>query len=199
LNDRRLPSPRPQQARPKGWCHSSIRKVLYNDLYRGVIVWNRTKKRDAWGVKHQRSRSDAEWMKSDAAHLRIVTDQEWAVAHERLTASHSTYLRATDGRLWGKPTNGIESKYLLTGLAQCGICGAGLYVGTRGRGRSRSFYYACSTFHNRGGSVCRNDLKIPREDAEWAVVEAVQDEILDPVVVSTALRAALTRRSPTVV
>jgi hypothetical protein len=32
---------------------------------------------------------------------------------------------------------------------------------------------------------------VPREEAEWAVMEAVQDEILDPVVVSAAIRQAL--------
>jgi len=41
--------PRSQRARPAGWAPSSVREVLHRELYRGVIVWNKTKKRDAWG------------------------------------------------------------------------------------------------------------------------------------------------------
>jgi hypothetical protein len=44
-------------------------------------------------------------------------------------------MRATGGRVWGRAVNGTAvSKYLLTGLAQCGICGGGLFVHTRRQG-----------------------------------------------------------------
>src|SRR5437899_3016905 len=46
LNDQRAPSPRAQQGRAHGWCASSVREVLYRPLYRGEIVWNRTRKRN---------------------------------------------------------------------------------------------------------------------------------------------------------
>src|SRR5437867_653457 len=35
LNAEGVPSPRPQQGRPRGWAPSSVREVLYRDLYRG--------------------------------------------------------------------------------------------------------------------------------------------------------------------
>ena len=38
---------------------SSIREVLHRELYRGVIVYNGTKKRDQWGRKRQRDRPEA--------------------------------------------------------------------------------------------------------------------------------------------
>lgn len=120
-----------------------------------------------------------------------MSDEAWAAAHERLTASRDTYLRTNRGTLWGKPANGVESKYLLTGLAQCGVCGGGVYVATRSHGRQRAFFYACATFHRKGHNVCANHLKVIIADADWAVMEAVQDEILDPVVVEAAVRQAL--------
>ena len=51
LNADEVPAPRPQQGRPVGRAHTSVRAVLLRELYRGVIVWNQTRKRDRWGQK----------------------------------------------------------------------------------------------------------------------------------------------------
>src|SRR5690349_12061539 len=48
LNDAAAPSPRAQQGRSKSWAPSSVRAALFRDLYRGVTIWNKTKKRDRW-------------------------------------------------------------------------------------------------------------------------------------------------------
>jgi hypothetical protein len=40
-------------ANRKGWAPSSVREVLHHPLYRGEIVWNQTKKRNAWGQVEQ--------------------------------------------------------------------------------------------------------------------------------------------------
>jgi site-specific DNA recombinase len=55
LNDSHAPCPRAQQGRPSGWCPSSVREVLHRPLYRGEIVWNRTRKRNTWGQKQQQA------------------------------------------------------------------------------------------------------------------------------------------------
>ena len=49
LNAAGVPTPRAQQGRPDGWVPSSIREMLHRDLHRGVLTWNRSKKRDADG------------------------------------------------------------------------------------------------------------------------------------------------------
>jgi hypothetical protein len=49
LNEEAAPCPRPQCGRPAGWAPSSVREVLYRPLYRGELVWNRSRKRDTWG------------------------------------------------------------------------------------------------------------------------------------------------------
>ena len=45
----------------------------------------------------------------------IVPEELWNAAHERLRRGRDTYLRGTDGRLFGRPGSGVESKYLLPG------------------------------------------------------------------------------------
>ena len=123
LNDEGAPSPRAQQGRPRGWAPSSVREVLYRPLYRGEIVWNKTKKRNTWGVKHAQERAESDWIRRDAPELRIVSEGAWDAAHRRLGSAQRTYLRGTNGQLWGRPMTGLASKYLLTGLSRCGCCG----------------------------------------------------------------------------
>jgi site-specific DNA recombinase len=68
-------------------------------------------------------RPEAEWLSVDAPHLRIIDETLWEAAHERLRTSRLNYLRATEGKLWGKPANDVEWKYLFTGMSTCGSCG----------------------------------------------------------------------------
>jgi site-specific DNA recombinase len=49
LNAEGAPTPRAQQGRPRGWTASSLHAVLRRDLYRGIVVWGRERKRNQWG------------------------------------------------------------------------------------------------------------------------------------------------------
>jgi len=49
LNAEGVRSPRARPGRHHSWAPSSVRTVLFNPLYKGEVVWGRTKKRDAWG------------------------------------------------------------------------------------------------------------------------------------------------------
>jgi DNA invertase Pin-like site-specific DNA recombinase len=186
LNAEGAPAPRAQQGRPRGWVPSSVRAVLYRECYRGVSVWGRAQKRNAWGQVETTRRPESEWLRADAPQLRIVSDDLWEETHERLSSSRANYLRHTDGKLWGKPANGVESKYLLTGMASCGECGGGMLVYSRKgtTGKSRQFYYACP--RARVG-VCANDLEVSMGMADATAVAIVGDDVLAPDVVTRAL------------
>lgn len=54
LNAERAVTPQSEQGRPKGWAPSSVRVVLHRELYRGVIVYNKNRKRDMWGQSSKR-------------------------------------------------------------------------------------------------------------------------------------------------
>jgi site-specific DNA recombinase len=178
LNDNHAPCPRAQQGRPCGWAPSSVREVLYRELYRGVVVWNKTRKRNQWGQKHQQPRPESEWLRTDVPHLRIVSDDAWNAAHTRLAAARKTYMRGTDGQLWGRPPAGTHAKYLLTGIARCRVCGGGVIVRSRDHGRKRSFRYGCYCYHVKGKTICNNRFEVPLDIADQAVFEAVRQDVL---------------------
>ena len=190
--------PQSQRNRPRGWAPSSVRCVLYRDLYRGEIVWNRTRKRDPWGLKKQTRRAEGEWMRLAMPALRIVPEPLWTAAHARLAVSRGAYLRGTDGRVWGRPLTGVDSKYLLPGLATCACCGGGLIVRSRAHGRRRVSFYACGSYHLRGRTVCTNNLEIPMDRLNAAVLEAVGTQVLNADVLNDVLELALAKMAPAV-
>ncbi len=103
LNAEGVISPRPKRGRPRAWAPSSVRTVLYQDLYRGVAVYNRRRMSDMWGRRKRRWRPAREWITVDVPQLRIVSDEQWAAAHTRLEAARQAYLKDTGGRRFGHP------------------------------------------------------------------------------------------------
>jgi len=192
LNEVDALAPRPRRVgRPRGWAPSSLRAVLHRELYRGRLVWNQRQKRDQWGLKHVTPRDRSEWVEGEATHLRIVSEELWQAAHARLAGTRAAYLRGTGGQLWGRPSNGHESHYLLTGLASCGWCGATLEVRSRPLARRRVFAYTCTSYHRKGTSVCANRVQLPLTLADDGLLDALEAEVLHPDVVEQGLREAL--------
>src|SRR5262245_23245395 len=62
LNHEGVRSPRARAGRHHSWAPSSIRTVLFNPIYKGEVVWGRTKKRDAWGRRKESDRPANEWV-----------------------------------------------------------------------------------------------------------------------------------------
>jgi site-specific DNA recombinase len=187
LNEDGAPAPRPAKHRPQGWAASSVHEALYRPLYRGLIVWNRTRKRDPWGQHHARPRPPAEHLTVDAPQLRIVAEDLWTAAHARLAESRELYLRSTKGQLWGRPLNAIEAKYLLSGLAECGCCGGTLEVRSRAHARRRAYFYMCSTHRRRGAAICKG-LDVPMGRADDIVLTAFDKQLLNAEVRRRAAR-----------
>ena len=190
LNEDRAPSPRPQQGRPAGWAPSSVREILYRSLYHGEIIWNQSRKRDRWGVKHQQPRHDREWLRIPAPDLAIVPESLWAAAHAQMTHQRERYSRTSPH---GAPPWSTEARYLLTGLLRCATCGAGLEARSRSHGQQRAVFYGCSAYHRRGCSVCRNRLTVPMEIADAAVIAALESGLFHPRVLKAAVARAVKR------
>ena len=60
-----------------GWSPATIRTILHRELYRGVVVWNKSRKRDDWGQVDQRERPTQEWARGEGEALRIVPEELW--------------------------------------------------------------------------------------------------------------------------
>lgn len=190
LNEAGERSPRAQQGRPNGWAPSSVREVLFRPLYRGEIVWNQTRKRDTWGIKHQQPRPEHDWIRVPAPHLTIVPEDLWASAHRQMATQRARYALTSPS---GAPPWTIGAKYLLTGFLTCGACGSGLEARSRSHGKGRKVFYGCAGYFRRGRTVCTNTVIAPMEAADSAVLASVEQYLLHPAVLETAVFRAVDR------
>ena len=170
--------------------------VLGRPLYRGEVVWGRTKKRDRWGQKARSNRDQADWISVDVPELQIVPKDTWQAVQARRADKRKAYLSTNDGERFGRPPNQCESKYLLTGLARCTVCGGSLIVRSRSHGKQRRYFYSCGSFHERGSTVCKNNLSVPMEATDEAVFDEIEGFVLHPAVVDRALKMALDELRP---
>ena len=177
-------SPRARPGRHHSWAPSSVRTVLFNTRYKSEVVWGRTKKRDAWGRRKESDRPASDWVVTNIQHLRVVSDELWANAHEALQSRQKAYAFKRGAP---RPAGALASKYLLTGMVECGVCG-GTIVQTLNANKPA---YRCWYNHSRGCAVCSNSLVVDMHLADDTVLQAVTRDVLDPEVVAEALDLAL--------
>ena len=198
LNVEGVPSPRPRRSgRPRSWTSSSVRGLLLNPLYRGQIIWGRIRKRDSWGLKKYLDRPESEWVKLDAEHLRIISDELWHAMERRIDSTRMAHGRDAGRRSGGRPIRATDSRYLLTGFAQCAVCGGGIVVGSQDFKRhGRRSVYVCGYHRERGNAVCTNRVVAPIEIADRSVLTALERDVMRVEVVETALAEALDTLRP---
>src|SRR5262249_35675879 len=117
-------------------------------------------------------------------HLRIVSDDVWAGAHEALENKQKVY---GFKRGFGRPAGAFDSKHLLTGMVVCGVCGGTIEQAVTARNPA----YGCWYNHSRGRAVCSNGLVVDMPLADETVLRAVAGDVLDPQVAVEALELAL--------
>ncbi|MBK9949203.1 MAG: recombinase family protein [Nitrospira sp.] len=182
LNRLNVPSPgaayRTRRVR-SGWnflaLHGELSRgtgLLNNRLYTGVYTWNRSYRAEDpdTGRTVNRWRDKSEWIERAMPELRIVSDDLWALAHERRTAVSQgvAALRASE-RCRARST-GRRPKYLLSGLLTCGLCRKPFVV-------CEATKYGCSTVTRQGIYRCANTLRVERTLAEALLLEPIKTSL----------------------
>jgi DNA invertase Pin-like site-specific DNA recombinase len=162
----------------QGWAKSTVRSVLTRELYRGVAVWGKTKKKNHWGKLAPHRRPASDWHLTEVPHLRIIDDALWRRVHARRGETESKAVRFASGRMSGRPPKHAVQN-LLAGLATCGVCGGGLVVEQSNNRKGRYAYYICHRRRHHG-SACTNTLRISVAEMNEAVLQAVEAHALTP-------------------
>ena len=191
--------PQPPRKGTGSWAPSSIRAMLYNERYTGIVPFGEYQSVYRKGTKARLRREAKDVLRTARPDLRIIADDLWREVQERLKVARKTYTHDTGGVLWGRPGAGIESKYLLTGFGECGCCARNItMVGGRSGSpghRQPSFYYGCACHQNRGRTVCDNDYRARMEEADALVLNTVKERVLTPAAMDYVIDNALQRLS----
>lgn len=187
LNAEKIPSPRPASGRvQQSWCPSSIRVILRNERYRGIVVFGKTRKvKNPMTKKRiQRPNSEADMIRKEFPEQRIVSDALWNKTKARMKQVEAIY--GAQGRKGGlSRARALHSPYLFSGLIQCGECGANLVI-VSGKGRNHAEpHYGCPM--NAFRNTCSNSLRIRKDILERQLLEKLQTEVLREEVIEYTL------------
>src|SRR5258708_2283191 len=98
LNEEGVQSPQPQKGRiSRSWCPSSVRTILHNERYCGIVVWGKTRKirSPKTGKRVYRPRPESEWVRSEIPEQRIVALELWQRVEARRETVNRLYSDAT--------------------------------------------------------------------------------------------------------
>jgi DNA invertase Pin-like site-specific DNA recombinase len=164
LNVERVPFPTKDTQRGpirRGWAMASVRFILRNGRYGGILTWNKKQflKDPDTGRRRAVLRPDSEWITREHPELRIIEPELWEAVCQRRRLLEERYQGCNRGRLPGART--LKSPYLLSGLLRCGSCGARMVGHTLTRKKAgrvyRSGWYRCSFNWTKGPGVCRHE------------------------------------------
>jgi hypothetical protein len=195
LNQENIPTPRgPEWAHIYSgkWTDTTIRAILVNPLYSGDMVWNRRTDgrfhRISGGRAVDRDRIHGarlvpngkdDWIVVRDAHPALISRRVFAQAKQRF----ENHPKAMEQRrnAHGKTWNGQRSRFILSGLMTCSLCGSRYQGVTRIKGKKRNdgtrvktYYYGCGGYITKGTSICQMNA-IPKEVLESKAIETVLD------------------------
>jgi site-specific DNA recombinase len=152
--------------------------ILNNERYLGRLNWGRLQwKRGAANSKKRVAvvADPALMVRREDSRLRIIPDELWERVKLRQSAqaSRSTSAKASAA---GRPATS-----LLSGLLACGECGSRFIA------RNQRSYQCASRVYG-GPSACSNQIVVPREKAEAAIVSYLAVDLLSPEAIEIAKR-----------
>jgi hypothetical protein len=175
---------------------SGIKAILGRELYRGKLVYGRTRNR--WTPDGRKKERAEELVTVERPDLRIIEEPLWRAAHQRMAAANKQYLRATGGQLYGKPAAGVEGKHILSGLLRCAVCGGNMFLNKKTGQRGRpTTYFTCSNRRAGRGLAdgpCTNDRSVPLVELTEGVVAELKKLLLEPMELVKALSVEIARR-----
>ncbi|UCG58664.1 MAG: recombinase family protein, partial [Phycisphaerales bacterium] len=200
LNRQGIPTPRgPKWSHIYSgkWTDTTVRAILVNPIYVGDMVWNRRRDGRFHRISHRQAvdrenvhgarlvpNQKEDWIVVRDAHPPLISRRLFEQAKQRLE-SHPKSIEQrqlslrldTHGRTW----NGQRSRFILSGLMRCALCGSRYQGVTRAKGkkrlygtRSKTFYYGCGGYIAKGRGICEMNA-IGQKVLEQAVIDSVLD------------------------
>ena len=141
--------------RGRRWYRNGLHYLLTNEAYTGTAIWGRTSKGDK---PPEPVRAEGAW---EAIVPRETFDRVQASLEERAPKRQ-------------RPAR-VGSKFLLSGLLRCGVCGKP-YTGQGAKG-GRYAYYVCGTLLKEGAGSCAARY-LNAEKVEGFIVDKIRERIL---------------------
>lgn len=156
------------------WDRNSVRRLLRNKVYLGMIVFGKEESSFAKGIKRH-AIPEEEWQIVEGTHEPIITEELFEVVQNILDKSKQDFYDMTGINEDYQPEN------LFRGIAKCGDCGRAMkmskFVRVAKSGEKRySAVYECCRHKNLYDYSCPQK-SIHKEEMDTAVEEAIRYHI----------------------
>jgi site-specific DNA recombinase len=150
----------------KRWSGASVMVVLRNRAYLGEVYFR------------------GHWHKGEDPHPSLIDPELFEQAQQIIAARGDDYSRRASN----------SSDYLLAGRVKCTVCEKN-YIGTSASGNKYRYrYYTCFTLSRYGKGHCEAD-RLPADQLEDAVLEALLAVYADADLIAQAVHATAERRA----
>jgi site-specific DNA recombinase len=191
MNADKIASPTPRAGREHSWSPSSIRGILANERYRGVLTWAKTKKvrNPKTGKKVQRISEKS--IRVEMPEQRIVSEKLWLAVQERLAYVKRVWASQVRKGPEGEVLKGFmnvsaaSSPYIFSGLLRCGLCGHNFTLVSGTGSRRRTSRYGCPFYESRG--TCKNSRLVGRDVLEKELLAKLQRDVLSDAAINYVL------------
>lgn len=156
------------------WGIGPLHKLITNPTYKGEYRYNQ---RD----------SRAKKLRSESEHIIIAVDP---IIDPAVFDAVQAQLKARNPKV--TPPRTVTGPTLLTGLATCASCQAGMTLRTGKSGRYR--YYTCASAAQKGKSACTG-RSVPMDKLDDLITAKLVDDLLTPERVGNLLNALIARQS----
>ncbi len=157
---------------------ATIRNWLTNPAYTGYMVWNRVKffRRD--GKRTYKQNPVSKWVFSpEPAHPVIISKDVFEAVATQFMQRQGRGRMVRNGS--GEPTPKNSTRYLISGILKCGLCGAHYVAGANWHSAKKNIqvYMMCNTKWRHGKSKCAN-LNLNMAVVEGAIMDALCNRLL---------------------
>lgn len=135
------------------WSYVSVKNVLVEEGYTGVLINHRT---ETHCGKVKRIGQDR-WIRHEDFYPAIITKEEWMQTQELLKQN-------------ARPANGNRASHRYAGLLTCGDCGNPFVPMIRYWNGNRRVEYVCKGYHGHGKEFCSSH-RIHEETIDAQVME----------------------------
>jgi DNA invertase Pin-like site-specific DNA recombinase len=161
LNARGIASPHVGRRGTRSWSPSCIREMLRRERDAGVLVWGREGTAYRRETRVRIERSERECVRVERPELRIVPVEIWDAVRARVDDLAT--------KPWKAGAHGSRPKYLLSGLARCGVCGGPMKAANHKQGRSVIKVCLCAHRHERGAAGTVFAVPSSQSTRRWSV------------------------------
>ena len=164
------------------WNQSNIWYILHNPIYKGQLIWGRTRQKKHYktGKNTAVPVEEKGWIIVDRAELQIVTVEQWQRVQESI-ASHHRFGFTTLGGMARRSGTVVP---LLIGLLRCGECDK-TFVAISATSKSERIL-GCKT-HKYEKGHCTNSHTVIEPALEEAVIQHLVEKVLQTESVERAV------------